>query len=69
MNYSVTIAGILGAVALPLLGEWGFSEACSQQIMGIGVPYFLSLPGLVIAYIGRQRHGDLKLSGAYKHKQ
>lgn len=68
MNYSVTIAGIIGALALPLLGQWGFSDACSQEIMGIGVPYFLSIPGLLVAYLGRVRQGDVNLFGAYRRK-
>lgn len=66
MNYSVVIAGIITAAALPLLGEWGFSETCSQEIAGIGVPYFLSLPGLLIAYFGRLRQGDVRFSGFKK---
>ncbi len=66
MKYSMTIAGIIGAIALPLIGDLGFSEACSQEIAGIGIPYFLSLPGLVLAYVGRLRQGDVTPGGFIK---
>lgn len=66
MQYSVTIAGLVAAVGLPLLGQWGFSEACSQELLGVGVPYLLSLPGIVVAYFGRLKHGDIKISGFKK---
>jgi hypothetical protein len=67
MNYSVTIAGIIGAIALPLLGQWGFSEACSHEILGVGLPTILALPGLITAYIGRVRQGDVNVAGFKKH--
>lgn len=66
MNYSVTIGGVAAALVLPLLAQWGFSGACQQEILGIGVPTLLSLPGLITAYIGRYRQGDIKLSGIKK---
>lgn len=51
---------------LPLIAQIGFSEACSQEVLGIGVPWFLSLPGLITAYIGRVRQGDVNLFGVVK---
>lgn len=66
MNYSVTIAGIIGAAVLPLLAQLGFSDACSQEVLGVGVPYLLSVPGLLVAYVGRLRQGDVSLGGFKK---
>lgn len=67
MKYSTTIAGIIAAIALPVLGDLGFSQVCSQEILGIGVPFFLSLPGLAMAYIGRVRMGDVTFAGFRKN--
>lgn len=66
MKYSLTIAGLIGAVALPLIGQIGFSETCSQEILGLGVPWLLTLPGIVTAYIGRLRQGDITPAGVIK---
>lgn len=65
-TYSLTIAGIIAAIGIPLLGEIGFTEVCSQQIFGIGIPFFLSLPGLIAAYIGRLKVGDVTIAGFRK---
>lgn len=66
MNYSVTITGLLMTIGLPLLGQWGFSETCSQEILGVGVPYLLMLPGIVTAWYGRHRVGDITVAGFRK---
>jgi hypothetical protein len=66
MNYSVTIGGIIAALVLPVLAQWGFSETCSQEILGVGIPTLLTLPGLVTAYFGRLRQGDVTKLGFKK---
>lgn len=59
----MVIAGIIAAIGLPVLGQWGFTETCSQEILGISITTFLSLPGLITAYIGRLRQGDINAAG------
>ena len=66
MNYSMTIGGIVAAVALPLLVQAGFTDQCSNEITAKVLPYVSALPGLVAAYFGRVRHGDVTLGGFKK---
>lgn len=61
-NYSLTIAGLIGAIALPLLVNLGFSDGCANEIVTTLTP----LPGIIVAWIGRMRHGDVTLSGFKK---
>ena len=63
-KYSVVILGLLTTALLPMIGEWGFSEACSTEIIGIGTDKLLMLPGLVLAWYGRFRQGDINVLGA-----
>lgn len=57
---SVTLWGIVLAVAVPLLVQLGFSDGCANEIMTI-VP---TLPGLAVAWYGRVRVGDITVLGA-----
>jgi len=66
MNYSTTIAGLIGAVLLPILAQWGFSEACSTEVLGLSTPFLLSLPGIAMAWIGRVKAGGIHFSGMRK---
>lgn len=59
-NYSLTIAGLIGAIALPLLVNLGFSDGCASEIVTTLTP----LPGIIIAWIGRVRQGDITVLGA-----
>lgn len=61
-NYSLTQAGILVAVVGTLLVHFGFSEACSNEIITI-TP---TIVGGITAWIGRARKGDLTLGGFRK---
>lgn len=61
---SVTIIGIMGAIALPLLTTV-FTEACASEIWTVVAP----LPGAIIAWIGRYRQGDITPLGAYKDRE
>ena len=65
-NYSTTIAGIISAFALPAIVSLGFSESCSGEIVGIGVPTLLSIPGLVVAWWGRYKTGGITAFGSKK---
>lgn len=49
-------------VALPVLGAIGFSEQCANEVVLVG----LALPGLVMAWYGRYRAGDINLFGFKK---
>jgi hypothetical protein len=60
--YSLTHAGILVAVAVPVVVHFGFSEACSGEI----VNYVLPLLGGVLAWIGRIRAGGVTVGGFKK---
>jgi len=62
MKYSLTAGGILVAIAGLLLGKIGFSEACSNEIVEIG----FAAPGLLMAWIGRVRQGDVNILGFKK---
>lgn len=59
-NYSVTFAGIIGMIALPLLVNVGFSESCSNEITGILLPM---IPGVITAVFGRVRAGGVNMFG------
>ena len=61
-KYSLTNGGILIALLVPLIGYLGFTEACSSEITN----FLLPIPGLVIAWIGRVRQGDVTLAGFKK---
>ena len=59
MKYSLTTTGLLMALALPILGAVGFSEACANEVVLVG----LALPGIITAWIGRVRQGDVNIFG------
>lgn len=56
---SVTIIGIFGMLVSPLLLKWGFSEACSNQIIQFAPTAFFGF----VAWWGRYRQGDIKWFG------
>lgn len=60
------MVGIFTAAALPMLVQWGFSDLCSKEIVGLGAPFFASLPGLAIAYFARFKKGDVSPLGVRK---
>ncbi len=59
MNFSVTLAGILVAVGVPILVKLGFSDTCSGEI----VNYVIPLVGAGIAWFGRYRAGGVSRLG------
>lgn len=62
MKYSLTQAGILGMIALPLLVKLGLSESCAGEVW----TYALMAPGALAAWYGRWRMGGLSLGGFRK---
>ena len=62
MNDSVTLAGILVAVAVPTLIKLGFGDDCANQI----VNYVIPLIGGAIAWFGRVRAGGVGWNGLKK---
>lgn len=62
MNFSITITGILVAVAVPTLIKLGFGEDCANQL----VNYVIPLVGGAIAWFGRVRQGDVTVAGFKK---
>lgn len=66
MKYSLTTGGILVSVAGLFLVQYGFTEACSGEIMSKIGPILGALPGLVLAWIGRVRAGGVNALGV-KH--
>lgn len=61
-KYSLTMSGIIVAVALPLLGKVGFTDICSNEILDVALP----LIGGAIAWFGRVRVGDVSMWGIRK---
>lgn len=59
MNYSVTLAGVLVAVVVPMFAKLGFSESCSGEL----VNYVIPLIGGAIAWYGRVRSGGVSVTG------
>lgn len=63
MKYSLTIAGLVAAIAVPSIASLGFSDVCANEVWQIG----LTLPGILIAWIGRIRQGDVNLLGVKQY--
>lgn len=59
---SLTISGVFVSVIGTLLVKYGFTEACSSEII-TNVPL---IAGGLMAYIGRIRKGDVNLFGVRK---
>lgn len=62
-KYSLTTAGLLVAVALPLLVQLGFSEGCANELTSKLTPIVSALPGIVMAWIGRIKAGGINAFG------
>lgn len=59
MKYSLTQGGLVVALAGLLVAQLGFSEACTNEVVDKFVPVIGALPGLIAAWIGRFRQGDV----------
>lgn len=65
-NISPIAVGILGAVALPLLVQWGFTDSCANEVVGKLAPILSSLPGLAWAWFSSHKIGGMTLGGLKK---
>lgn len=61
-DYSLTIAGLIAAVAVPLFVQFGFSDGCANELSQVAA----SLPGIITAWYGRVRQGDIDVLGVRK---
>ena len=62
MKYSTTMAGLVGAVALPVLLSFGLSETCAGEVWTFIAP----LPGIILAWYGRYQAGGVTVLGVRK---
>ena len=60
---SLTIKGLLVAVGLPLLVQFGFSDSCSNELVAKLAPILATLPGIITAWVGRIRLGGINALG------
>lgn len=58
-KYSLTYTGIFTMMALPLLGQLGFSDQCSGEVANI----LLMAPGAIMGLYGRYRNGGVDKLG------
>lgn len=64
MNYSLTIAGILVAVIGRLGQQFGVhTDSVTVDNLNLVITVGMQIVGIVLAYIGRVRHGDVNLLG------
>lgn len=56
----MTYSGIIAMIALPLLVNLGFTEACGNEITSIILPM---IPGAIAAFVGRFRAGGIDKLG------
>ena len=59
-GYSTTYTGIISMIALPLLVNVGFTEACSNELLSIVLPM---IPGAIMAFRGRFKLGGVDALG------
>lgn len=63
MKYSTQIGGLFLAIGGLVLFQFGFSEACSGEIMSKVGPILSAAPGLLLAYFDRLSKGDVNPLG------
>lgn len=66
MKISKEIGGIFLAIGGILLGSFGLSEGCSNEILAQLAPFIAAAPGLLLAYFGRLSKGDVNFLGKKK---
>lgn len=62
-NLSPIAVGILGAVGLPLLVQWGFTDSCANEVVDKLAPVVSSLPGLIWAWLSAKKANVMSLGG------
>jgi hypothetical protein len=55
----MTYKGVIAMIALPLLAQLGFSDACGSEVVQV----LLMAPGAVAALYGRFRVGGVNMFG------
>ncbi len=65
-NYSLTTSGLIVMIVGSLIATLGFSEVCTGEIVDKLSPVIGSLPGLIMAWVGRFRQGDINIAGFKK---
>lgn len=60
---SKEILGVFVAVAGVVVGSFGFSEGCTNEIVAQAMPLVAALPGLLTTYFARVSRGDVSYSG------
>lgn len=65
-NYSVTIAGILAMVLGAIAKQINHQFPVSEQDLANAISTGVQIIGLVLAYIGRVRQGDINWWGGKK---
>ncbi len=63
---STEILGVFISALGAIIVGWGFSDACSNEIVEKALPLIGSLPGLITTYVARFRKGDVNVLGAKK---
>lgn len=63
----MTQGGILVGVIGIIIAQVGFSDSCSVEVVDKLIPLIGALPGLVTAWIGRWRQGDVSPIGFKKN--
>jgi hydrogenase/urease accessory protein HupE len=65
-NYSMTIAGILAMVLGAIAKQLNRQLPASEQDIANAITTVIQVLGLLLAYIGRVRQGDITWYGARK---
>lgn len=63
MNYSVTIAGIIASLIGTIAKQLNYELPFTGEEISNAILVILSVGGLVVAYIGRVRKGDIDWLG------
>lgn len=59
MKYDLGSAGIISAIALPLLITFGLSDTCANEVWTVVAP----MPGAILAWYARMKNGETDVLG------
>jgi hypothetical protein len=67
MSFSKRASGILLALALPLIVQFGFSDSCANEVIAKVAPILSALPGLALSWFGSMKaEGPMTVGGFSK---